>query len=268
MIAAVQLINSVMNPLNYLTNSLASYKSAKNIVEKFEETLETVKQGNEVPSDFRNTIEISNLSFSYGLDHPVLKDIDLTLPRGKKIALIGPSGCGKSTLAKILAREISGFEGSITLEGIPIEDIDIGRYREMVRFIRQDPFIFTDTVRENITFFEPNYDDSNFESALRLSKVDNFAALFSELDRIISNTSGLSGDQKQRVIIARALLRNSPILILDKLTSALGLDIVQKIIQDVLQIKDITCIVITHQYDDKNLAMFDSVIKLNDVNMI
>lgn len=268
MIAAVQLINSVMNPLNYLTNSLSSYKSAKNIVEKFEETLETVKRGNEIPSDFRNTIEISNLSFSYEPNHPVLKNISFVLPRGQKIALIGPSGCGKSTIAKILAREISDFEGNITLDGVPIQDIDIKQYREMIRFVRQDSFIFTDTIRQNIAFFEPNYDDSDFDSVLRLSKVDSFAGSPAELNRLISNTSGLSGGQKQRVIIARALLRDSPILILDEFTSALDLDIAQEIIQDVLKIKDITCLVITHQCDCKTLAMFDSVIELNNLNTI
>lgn len=267
MIAAVQLINSLMNPLNYLTDSLTRYKSAKNVTKKFEESPDIFVQAGETLSGFDNAIEISNLSFSYNQDHPVLKNVNFSIPHGKKIALIGPSGCGKSTIAKILAREITDFEGNITFDSIPIQNIDIKQYHDMIRFVRQDSFIFTDTITQNIVFSDYNYTKSEFETALDLSKVNNFASLPKDLNKLISNSGGLSGGQKQRVIIARALLRNSPVLILDEFTSALDLDVAQEIIRDILQIKDITCLIITHQCDDKTLAMFDSVINLNDINV-
>lgn len=268
MIASVQLINSIMNPLNLMTDSLTRYKSSKNVAKKFEKTTDKVEQKGEIISEFKNAIEISNLSFSYNSDNAVLKDISFVLPKNKKIALIGPSGCGKSTIAKILAREISDFQGDIKLDGVPIQNIDIKKYNELIRFVRQDSFVFTDTIRQNIVFSDKDYDYSDLKSVLQISKVDNFVTNSEDLNKLISNSWGISGGQKQRIVIARALLRNSPILILDEFTSALDLEIAQDIIQEILQIKDITCLVITHQCDDKTLSMFDSVINLNDINSI
>lgn len=260
MIAVVQLMNNLLQPLNYITTSLNQINSSKNIAAGYGETAAAVSPGNPVP-DFHDHIAVTGLSFSYDEAAPVIRDMTLSFEKGKKYAIIGPSGCGKSTLAKILAGDLKGYEGLVQLDGQDIGELQERDYRNLVRYVRQETYIFADTIRSNILFYDDSFDEEQLRRSVQLAKVADFASSQEELDKTVSNTEGLSGGQKQRVSLARALLRNAPVLILDEVTSSVDPVAAYDIYRNLVNRYDGTCIVITHQQDEEILDLFDQVIE-------
>lgn len=171
----------------------------------------------EVPE---TTIEFNGVSFAYG-DHQVLKDIHLTLPPGSITALIGPSGSGKSTLATMLARFQDPKTGSITIGGVNIQDLPTEKLYNLVSFVLQNPQLPEISIRDNITLAAPDATDEQIlEAALNAQILQDIEALPKGWETIVGDDAELSGGQKQRIAIARALLADTPILILDEATAA------------------------------------------------
>ena len=174
----------------------------------------------EITPTLKKSVDVQSLSFQYSEGVPVLNGIDLTLIKGEKIALIGASGCGKTTLIKILSGNYANYGGTIRYDAAELRKLDIQKLRNLVTVIHQNTFIFNESIRFNICLGE-EFDENALENALRLSGVDRFlAAVPGGLDAPCGeNGSQLSGGQKQRIALARAILKDAPIVVLDEATA-------------------------------------------------
>jgi subfamily B ATP-binding cassette protein MsbA len=199
--------------------------------------------------EFRSEIEFKNVSFAYDRDD-VLKNIDFKIQKGKTIALVGPSGGGKSTLADLIPRFYDPSNGQVLLDGIPLPDYEIESLRKQMGVVTQESILFNDTIFNNIAF---GMEQVKEEDVIHAAKVANAHEFIMQSDNgyqtvIGERGSKLSGGQRQRLSIARAVLKNPPILILDEATSALDSES-ERLVQDALTnlMKNRTSIVIAHR---------------------
>ena len=264
LIAVMQLVGNLVWPVVHGAEIVNSIKSSKYIREKAMEKVETPNRKPIIIKDFDDCIEISNLAVKYDEENYIFENINLRFEKGKKYVIQAPSGFGKSSIAKVLSMEIPDFEGSVKIDGKDIKDIDTASLNNILRFVRQDPYIFNDTAYENITFFSDEHEKSTLEATLEITKINGFLQGEEELNRYISNNSGLSGGQKQSLVLARALLHKPQILILDEITSNLDLATSCDILSDLFEDKDLTCIVISHENDNRFKSMFDEIITLSN----
>jgi ATP-binding cassette, subfamily B, bacterial MsbA len=198
---------------------------------------------------FTDCIEFRNVSFSYGKG-PVLKNINLKINKGQTIALVGQSGAGKSTLADLLPRFYDINEGEILIDGVNIKNYSLHDLRNLMGVVSQESILFNDTVFKNIALAMPNVPPTAVEKAAKIANAHDFITQFTDgyQSNIGERGSKLSGGQRQRVSIARAVLKNPPILILDEATSALDTES-EKLVQDALNnlMKHRTSLVIAHR---------------------
>lgn len=198
---------------------------------------------------FENSIAIENINFSYEQEI-VLKDFSLTIPKGQTVALVGQSGSGKSTIANLLTRFYDVQEGSIKVDSIDIRDYKLKSLRGLMGLVTQDSILFNDTIRNNVALGKENATDEEITDALKIANAYEFVK---DLPQGIETNIGdsgnkLSGGQKQRLSIARAVLKNPPIMILDEATSALDTEserLVQQALENMMQNR--TSIVIAHR---------------------
>ena len=192
-------------------------------------------------ASFEHQIEFRNVSFAYndfktGEPHWVLKDINLVIPKGKTIALVGQSGSGKSTLVDLIPRYYDVQKGEVLIDGVNVKDLGIHDLRQLIGNVNQEAILFNDTFRNNITFGVDSATDEEIEQAAKIANAHQFI-MESEngYETMIGDRGGrLSGGQRQRVSIARAILKNPPILILDEATSALDTES-ERLVQDALE---------------------------------
>ena len=200
-------------------------------------------------SEFNHSIEYRDVSFRYSTDY-VLKDICLTIPKGKMIAVVGPSGAGKSTLVDLLPRFYDVTDGSILIDGVDIRDYYPKELISLMGIVTQEAILFNDSVRNNITFGMENVSEEDVVRAARIANAHDFIMQMEHgYDTNIGDRGGkLSGGQRQRIAIARAVLKNPPIMILDEATSALDTES-ERLVQDALTnlMKNRTSIVIAHR---------------------
>jgi subfamily B ATP-binding cassette protein MsbA len=201
-------------------------------------------------SSFEKDIELRNVSFSYVAERPVLKNINLTVPKGKTIALVGQSGSGKSTLVDLIPRYHDVNEGEVLIDGKNIKTVRISELRSLIGNVNQEAILFNDTFYNNITF---GVENATMEQVIEAAKIANAHDFIMEsehgYDTMIGDRGGrLSGGQRQRVSIARAILKNPPILILDEATSALDTES-ERLVQEALErlMKSRTTIAIAHR---------------------
>lgn len=200
--------------------------------------------------DFKDKITFENINFEYKKDKPVLKNITFEVPKGETIALVGNSGGGKTTIVNLLPRFYKLKKGAIKIDGISINDIKLNDLRAHIAIVFQDNFLFEGTIRDNILLGKLDATDAELHNAIKNSYLEDFInSLENGLDTQIGERGVLlSGGQKQRIGIARAFLKNAPILILDEATSALDNQaehIVQQAIDNLM--KDRTVFVIAHR---------------------
>ena len=198
---------------------------------------------------FDSNIAISNISFAYE-EHNVLTDFSLTVPKGKTVALVGQSGSGKSTIANLLTRFYDVQLGAIKIDGVDIKDMRLHDLRGMIGLVTQDSILFNDTVKNNMLVAQPQATDSEIIEALKVANAYEFVmGLPEQLDTNIGDSGNkLSGGQKQRLSIARAVLKNPPIMVLDEATSALDTEserLVQEALDNMMQNR--TSVVIAHR---------------------
>ena len=248
------MLYSIINPLKDF--SKAGYNIPKGLasmerVDKIlmaENTIKEVPYPKRLPS-FEHQIEFRNVSFKYA-DQWVLKDINLTIPKGKTIALVGQSGSGKSTLVDLIPRYYDVQEGEVLIDGINVKDLGIHDLRKLIGNVNQEAILFNDSFRNNISFGVDNATQDEIEEAARIANAYDFImASEAEFDTNIGDRGGrLSGGQRQRVSIARAILKNPPILILDEATSALDTES-ERLVQDALErlMKTRTTVAIAHR---------------------
>lgn len=216
-------------------------------------------------ASLEKAMEIKGLSFRYKEDIPVIEELNLTVHKNEKIALIGQSGCGKSTLIKLVTGSYANYKGEINYDGEELHGIDPESLRQLVTVIQQSTFIFNDTLRFNICLDE-DFSDEALMRAIRLSGVDRF------LDNITGgldgecgeNGSKLSGGERQRIAIARALIRDVRVLILDEGVSAIDVATANEIEQELLDMKDLTLLIVTHRIRDGLTDKYDRIIRMTD----
>jgi len=195
-------------------------------------------------------IRFDAVSFSYDPERGILKDVSFDVPAGKTVALVGPSGAGKSTISRILYRFYDVQEGSVTIDGQPIADVTQKSLRAIIGMVPQDTVLFNDTIRYNIRYGRPDATDAEVEEAARLAQISGFIAQLPNGFETMVGERGLklSGGEKQRVAIARTILKNPPILLLDEATSALDSETEQGIQAALAAIsKDRTTLIIAHR---------------------
>ncbi len=248
------MLYSIINPLKEF--SKAGYNIPKGLasmerVDKILMAENTIKEpANPKPiKSFKHQIEFRNVSFAYGEKY-VLKDINLVIPKGKTIALVGQSGSGKSTMVDLIPRYYDVQEGEVLIDGINVKDLGIYDLRQLIGNVNQEAILFNDSFRNNISFGVDNATQEQIEEAARIANAYDFIMASEQgFDTNIGDRGGrLSGGQRQRVSIARAILKNPPILILDEATSALDTES-ERLVQDALErlMKTRTTVAIAHR---------------------
>ena len=265
---------ALMRPLKSLTNVNAQFQRGMAACQTLFSILDTeqeVDNGQRITERARGDIEFRNVTFTYpGRETPALKNINLTLPAGKTVALVGRSGSGKSTLASLLTRFYDIQSGQILLDGHEITDYTLQSLRNQVALVSQNVHLFNDTVANNIAYARADqYSREDIENVAKMAHAMDFISRMDNgLDTVIGeNGVLLSGGQRQRIAIARALLRDCPILILDEATSALDTES-ERAIQsalDELQ-RNRTSLVIAHRLSTIEKA--DMIVVVEDGQII
>ena len=265
MIAFVQLLNYVVGPIDTIPQCLAERKAARALIEKLATALEeNVREEGTIDKNLlTDQITLSNLSFAYEKDTPVLENINLSFEKGKSYAIVGASGSGKSTLLNLLLASHTDYSGSILYDTTELRDITSRTLYDMVSVIQQNVFIFNASIRDNITMFA-SFPKADVDFAIEQSGLSELIAKYGEDYLCGENGSGLSGGEKQRISIARSLLKNSQVLLVDEATAALDAETAYHVSSAILGLKDITRIVITHALDRELLQQYDEIIVLKN----
>lgn len=245
----------ILEPAKKLSNAFSSIQGGLASLDRVSEVLDYDIKVEQVPnpkpiSDLKEKIEFKNIGFYYDPDNVILKDFSLTIPKGKTVALVGQSGSGKTTVANLLARFYDVTEGEILIDGTNIKELHLEQYRHLLGMVTQESVLFNDSVYNNILMGRPDASKEEVIAASKIANADLFISQFPEgYDTNIGDDGGkLSGGQKQRVSIARAVLKNPPIMILDEATSALDTES-ERLVQDALEhmMENRTSLVIAHR---------------------
>ena len=254
-ISYIALFYCIINPAKNLTNAYYSIQKGLAAMERIDVILAAESSIQEPAhpqpiANFNSQIEYRHVSFSYSDTKQVLRDINLTIPKGKTIALVGQSGSGKSTLVDLLPRFYDVTEGAILIDGTDIRRLSFYNLRELMGNVNQDPILFNDTIYNNIAFGVEHATPEQVEQAARIANAHDFILQTEHgYQTVIGDRGGkLSGGQRQRLSIARAVLKNPPIMILDEATSALDTES-EKLVQEALDnlMRNRTSIVIAHR---------------------
>ena len=261
----VQLLNFVINPIGVIPQALAEIKASKALIEKVAVALESNvrEEGLECKKDLVNGIAVENLSFGYEEEKPVLQNVNFTFDAGKSYAIVGSSGSGKSTLLNLLMASHSEYSGSICYDDAELRQISSESLYEMVSVVQQNVFIFNASIRDNITMFS-DFPREEVDRAIELSGLSKLIAERGEDYLCGENGSGLSGGEKQRISIARSLLKKSQVLLVDEATAALDAQTAFQVSNAILDLNDLTRIVVTHSLDENLLKRYDCVLTLKN----
>jgi ABC-type multidrug transport system fused ATPase/permease subunit len=247
---------NVIDPAKAFASAMYSIRKGRGALERVQRVLDTPVQIEDAPDalpvdQFRESVEFRHVSFRYAsAERPAVTDINIRLQRGRIIALVGASGAGKSTLADLLPRFYDVQEGAVLLDGIDIRKLRLKDLREQMGIVSQEAILFNDTVANNIAFGNVHATQEDIEKAARAANAHDFITALPDgyQTNIGDRGSKLSGGQRQRLTIARALLKNPPILILDEATSALDSES-EKLVQNALDrlLENRTALVIAHR---------------------
>lgn len=244
-----QPVRNLNNAWEAVQESMAGFERVAEILDESPEIAEP-EEPVALPKPVRGALRFENVSFHYTPQETILKDISLDIPAGSTLALVGPTGVGKSTLASLIPRFYDVCSGRITLDGVDIRSLDTKELRGQISMVLQDVVLFHGSIRENILFGNPQASEAEMLAAAKIANVQEFIpAMPDGYDTMVGERGiKLSGGQKQRISIARALLKDSPILILDEATSAVDTE-TEMYIQEALErlIQGRTTLIIAHR---------------------
>ncbi|MDU5442471.1 MAG: ABC transporter ATP-binding protein [Finegoldia magna] len=263
--AIIQLSNYIVDPVTTIPANVISIKSVEMEMKRIDKIIAKKNADSKVREKFKldNQISIKNLSFKYG-DNEVLKGISLDLEKGKKYAIVGESGSGKSTLANILLRRLDYENGSVKFDDTELKRIDEDDFYSNISLVSQNVFLFNDTLKNNVCLYN-DYSQSDFERSIEKSKLNSVIEDLEEKENTVLGEYGtsLSGGEKQRVSISRALIKNSSFVIMDEATSSLDIKTARAIENTLLSLNQ-TVLVITHRIDESILKKYDKIFLLED----
>lgn len=265
----VNLMNNLLSPISTMPSTIAGIRASKALVTKMANALsETGDEGTmqinpSVPCD----MALHDVSFAYEEGKTVLHGISTSFEEGHSYALVGGSGSGKSTILKLLMSSYDNYEGSITVSGEEIRDITTGSLYDNLSLIEQDVFVFNSTIRDNITMFK-DFPDDKVDAAIERA---GLAALIRDKGEDYTcgeGGSNLSGGERQRISIARSLLLENKILLVDEATAALDAETAFHVTNSILDLDGKTKIVVTHDLDEATLSRFDRILALKEGRLV
>ncbi|WP_455444326.1 ABC transporter ATP-binding protein [Streptococcus salivarius] len=260
--AIVQLVNFVVMPLSEIGMGMSKFREGQATLNAFEVKDVTGLQSGETKEYFDDVISFSNIDFSYpNTEEKIFNHLSLKIQKGEKIAIVGMSGSGKSTLLNLLLRFYDVTSGHISIDNQDIQAISAESLYNLMTIVQQDVYIFDDTLRANITLNQ-SFTDEEIKQAVQQSGLESYVLENeSGLQTLCGeNGSDLSGGQKQRLSIARALIRKTPILLLDEATSSLDNQVTTEIENSILDIQDLTTLVVTHKLNENILKRYDRIL--------
>lgn len=260
----LQLVTFVISPIERMPALLANRKAAIAIMDKLSDFLSQHEEacGEEISHTLTQGISIRDLSFGYEDEKEILHHISLDFSPGRKYAIVGGSGSGKTTLLNLIMQTYDNYEGSILFDGTDLRQIHPDSLFQTLSLVQQSVFVFNDTVYNNVTLYK-DFPDCDVQSAVIKAGLSQLIASHGKDYICGENGSALSGGEKQRISIARALLRNTSILLMDEATAALDEITANSIMNSVLAMEDITRIIVTHRLDENVLREYDEIIVLH-----
>lgn len=263
------LANNVGNPVASLLGYIGAINSTRMIREKCVAFLEepVLKNDGDKVDDYN--IKVENLTYQYSDSKIVLKQVNYKFEKGKKYVILGASGCGKSTLFKLLLGYLTADKGSIRIGDKDIKTIGFLELHKTIACISQNPYIFSGTIRDNLTMFQEQFSDDQIWDALKVAGMkETIESTAGKLGEVIeAGGKNFSGGEKQRLTIARAILFNSPILLIDEGMSALDNETADFVERSILNIEDKTIISISHRIQ-QSLKMYDEIIIMDQGNIV
>ena len=263
----VNLMNFVVAPVAELPGLFAARKASRALIDKIARSLEestSVEGGSELPA-LEKAISVKDVSFSYEEGKEVLHDVSFDFEAGKSYAIVGASGSGKSTLLNLIMSGACGadYSGSISWDGLELKDSSSDSFFDQVSSIDQNVFVFNSSIKDNITMFR-DFPEEEVSEAIRRS---NLKELIEERGSgYLCGESGkaLSGGEKQRISIARSLLKRSSVLVADEITAALDPQTAYKVSSDILDLTGLTRIVVTHSLEERLMRRYDKILVMRD----
>ena len=260
--AIVQLVNFVVMPLNEIGMGMSKFREGQATLDAFEVKDVTELQTGETKEYFDDVISFSNIDFSYpNAEEKIFNNLSLQIKKGEKIAIVGMSGSGKSTLLNLLLRFYDVTSGYISIDNQDLQAISAESLYNLMTIVQQDVYIFDDTLKANITLSQ-SFTEDDIKKAVQQSGLESYI-LENELGLQTlcgENGSNLSGGERQRLSIARALIRKTPILLLDEATSSLDNKVTTEIENSILEIQDLTVLVVTHKLNKSMLKKYNRIL--------
>ena len=260
--AIVQLVNFVVMPLNEVGMGMSKFREGQATLDAFEVKDVIELQTGKTKEYFDDVISFSNVDFSYpNAEEKIFNHLSLQIKKGEKIAIVGMSGSGKSTLLNLLLRFYDVTSGYISIDNQDLQAISAESLYNLMTIVQQDVYIFDDTLKANITLSQ-SFTEDDIKKAVQQSGLESYI-LENELGLQTScgeNGSNLSGGERQRLSIARALIRKTPILLLDEATSSLDNKVTTEIENSILEIQDLTVLVVTHKLNKSMLKKYNRIL--------
>ena len=260
--AIVQLVNFVVMPLNEIGMGMSKFREGQATLNSFEVKDVIELQTGKTKEYFDDVISFSNVDFSYpNAEEKIFNNLSLQIKKGEKIAIVGMSGSGKSTLLNLLLRFYDVTSGYISIDNQDLQAISAESLYNLMTIVQQDVYIFDDTLKANITLSQ-SFTEDDIKKAVQQSGLESYI-LENELGLQTlcgENGSNLSGGERQRLSIARALIRKTPILLLDEATSSLDNKVTTEIENSILEIQDLTVLVVTHKLNKSMLKKYDRIL--------
>ena len=260
--AIVQLVNFVVMPLNEIGMGMSKFREGQATLNSFEVKDVIELQTGKMKEYFDDVISFSNVDFSYpNAEEKIFNNLSLQIKKGEKIAIVGMSGSGKSTLLNLLLRFYDVTSGYISIDNQDLQAISAESLYNLMTIVQQDVYIFDDTLKANITLSQ-SFTEDDIKKAVQQSGLESYI-LENELGLQTlcgENGSNLSGGERQRLSIARALIRKTPILLLDEATSSLDNKVTTEIENSILEIQDLTVLVVTHKLNKSMLKKYNRIL--------
>lgn len=261
----VNLMNYIIEPIATLPGLLANRKAALGLVDKLTDALEqnSGSTGGLCLTHLSKGIELRNVSFGYEEDKEILHHISVRFEAGKSYAIVGGSGCGKSTLLNLLTAANTGYSGNILFDDAELRNISTESLYDLISVIQQNVFVFNASIKDNVSMFR-DFPKAELDEAIRKAHLGSLITERGKDYLCGENGKGLSGGEKQRISIARSLLKKSSVLLIDEATASLDAQTAHQISDNLLDLTGITRIVVTHTLAESQMRRYDEIIVLKN----